>query len=654
MWVLLVLICFIGTFLNTGVLLGQGTSKREVFICSALIFSVLIAFITEFLSAFHSITFGTLLAAWLIFAILNIWLLFVKRAAAKAFYESIKLRINTVYRQLTRFELFLFYAVAILLVLIFVQGILYPPNNWDSMTYHMARIVSWVSHRSVAPYPSHIYFQVYQPPFAEYVLMNLGILTRSDFFSNTVQFLFFLFSLVTVASVAKILGLNGHFQVITVFLAFSVPEVVLQASSTQNDAVVCFFVLASFYFSLVAIKEPVFTNFLFLGIAAGIAILTKGTAYIYLFPILLVFGIRVLVILFQTKKYTLFWYGLMVILIGICINAGVYIRNYSFSKNILGVTKQEWHDGSNEKMSPVIWLSSMIKNASLHMGIMGTDKIASATNKVVEKFHNVIKVNMNDPANNCPGYNFSAPLGAANHEDAAPNFFHFILITASCILIFIYSFKQKRNVGMLLTIVILFLQAAIFCFYLKWEPWNTRLQLPMFLTAVVLIGYGASINLVFKKIVCNAAIPLILLYAVVLVLHNNTRPYLSLSSKKPYFNTNLPFFDPRYKNYFANRPEFYTEYQQVSNHIEHLRYKNIGLILGVGDWEYPLFTRCFSTEINPIHIFVNNATKDIDTTFKHIDCIASTNANRPFIDYNKERFYNATPKNKYLYFYILR
>jgi ABC-type uncharacterized transport system permease subunit len=43
------------------------------------------------------------------------------------------------------------------IVLIFLSGCCYPPNNWDSMTYHMARIAHWVMNESIEPYPTHIY-----------------------------------------------------------------------------------------------------------------------------------------------------------------------------------------------------------------------------------------------------------------------------------------------------------------------------------------------------------------------------------------------------------------------------------------------------------------------------------------------------------------
>ena len=81
------------------------------------------------------------------------------------------------------------------LFLLFLQGILYPPNNWDSLTYHMSRIMYWIGNESVNHFPSHVLRHLYQPPFTEYVIMNINLLNGNDYFSNSVQWLFLVFSI---------------------------------------------------------------------------------------------------------------------------------------------------------------------------------------------------------------------------------------------------------------------------------------------------------------------------------------------------------------------------------------------------------------------------------------------------------------------------
>ena len=201
-----------------------------------------------------------------------------------------------------------------------------------------------------------------------------------------------------------------------------------------------------------------------------------------------------------------------------------------------------------------------------------------------------------------------------------------------------------------LLLLTLALQVILFCGYLKWQLWNTRLHLPLFMIGILLICYVASVNSRFKKALYILA-PVVLIYAFILVLHNALRPYFNVSSKKPYITSAIFSAEGRYKKYFANRPLLYPEYQQVSADIESSGYKNIGLILAANDWEYPLFTDCYTRQLNPVHLNIHNITSGIKSPFSTVDCIVSTYVNKPYIDHDGRRFYNHSGKNKYVYIY---
>src|SRR5438067_198174 len=48
-----------------------------------------------------------------------------------------------------------------LLLLTAVVAAVAPPNTWDSMTYHMSRVVHWQQQASLAPYATHIVRQLH-------------------------------------------------------------------------------------------------------------------------------------------------------------------------------------------------------------------------------------------------------------------------------------------------------------------------------------------------------------------------------------------------------------------------------------------------------------------------------------------------------------
>ena len=55
-----------------------------------------------------------------------------------------------------------------------------PPNNWDSMTYHMSRVVHWIQNSSVNHYPTHIDRQLWLNPWAEFAITHFQMLSGGD------------------------------------------------------------------------------------------------------------------------------------------------------------------------------------------------------------------------------------------------------------------------------------------------------------------------------------------------------------------------------------------------------------------------------------------------------------------------------------------
>ena len=646
MAIILLPVCFAALFLSAGIIFSQA-NKRDLFIYTALLQSLLIVFITELLSAFHQLTFAGFFVSWCIVLGLIATYTFTKKNRAGAFAQACYISVKKTCKSLPLPEKVLLCGPCILLLLVFVQGIIYPPNNWDSLTYHLARIPHWLSQRSLAPYPTHIIRQIYQPPFAEYAILNLDILNHGDTFSASIQFSFFLFLLITIVQTAKKIGLSLYYQLLALFLAATLPEVLLQASSTQNDIVECFFVATAYYFTLKSIKENHFSNYLFLGLSAGLALLTKATGYIYLAPVLLYFGVAILIEIARYKKFLPLWYSIITVLIILTINTPTVLRNYKVSGNIWGTTTGELRSYSNEYVSPALVFSNVVKNAGLHIGIMGTQKPAHAADKVIYKLYSALHININQPGSNYGRSIYTSPLNGTDHEDSAPNFMQLALIIAACIFMGANFFKHKRNYAVTLLFWVIFFEGILFCAYLKWQPWHTRLHIPMFVLGCILTVYAASISRFFKMAL-SIMLPVIFIYATAIVLQNNIRPYIDMANGKPGIVTMLR---PRYENYFNNQPDHYPEYAAITQNIEKSGFKNIGLILSANDFEYPLFTNCFSETINPVNIMVHNYTQSCVSAITQIDCIVSTNTDKPFIDYNGRRYYNNYGTNKFIYLY---
>ncbi len=82
-----------------------------------------------------------------------------------------------------------------ILALTFAVAIVAPPNNWDSMAYHNARVMEWWDHGDLTYWYTPDYRQLSMPPLASYFKLALLGLTGNDWLFNLVQWYFFLLAI---------------------------------------------------------------------------------------------------------------------------------------------------------------------------------------------------------------------------------------------------------------------------------------------------------------------------------------------------------------------------------------------------------------------------------------------------------------------------
>ncbi len=510
------------------------------------------------------------------------------------------------------------------------------------MTYHLPRITNWISHHSVSHYPTHIPRQIYQPPFSEFLIMHCNVLSVGDYFSNSISLLFLMASSYVILLIVASFGLPKEFRFLSVLLALTIPEVLLQSSSTQNDVVLSFFTLSSFYFAFKAVKEPIPENFIYFGLSIGLGVLTKATAYIYLTPLIVWFGMAIIIRFVATKKLIFFKYSIIAASLFLCINSGHYTRNYQFNKTFLGTDVAESKKYTNESTSPALWLSNLAKNVGLQIAPFPINII---TDKIIVKLHQMADVDINFAGTNYKNRKYQGSTNPVG-EDTAPNPIHFFLAILSSLVIGTQLFKGKVQIKKPVThLILIMFQVFLFCLFLRWQPWHTRLHTSLFLLSIPIICYAASLSETFYKGV-KVIIPVAIVYAFTVVLLNTARPFISTP-----LTTKISILDNRYKKYFAYRIYLYNEYNWIRKKLGSTENLNIGLMLGGDQWEYPLFCQSYNKEINPIHIKVTNFTKSCPSQMKKLEYIVATTVNDTILEYNNQRFYNLSGKNKFIWLY---
>ena len=214
-------------------------------------------------------------------------------------------------------------------------AIFIPPNNWDSMAYHLPRVEHWIQNKNIYPYPTNIVRQVLTSPLSEYIIANFQILANTDAFSNLVQFASFIFILIIGTLIFSILKIGLKGQLFLLLALLSLPMMLFQATTTQTDLLASFFFISFILFSLLIIQtEANFkTNFIFLVLSLTLGILTKYHIAIFAAPIVL----YLLFILFKKKTNANTIFAVLISCLTIAlILAPLFLRNIYFFGSITG------------------------------------------------------------------------------------------------------------------------------------------------------------------------------------------------------------------------------------------------------------------------------------------------------------------------------
>jgi 4-amino-4-deoxy-L-arabinose transferase-like glycosyltransferase len=535
--------------------------------------------ITETLNRFSSINFYWLLAAWSVPALIM---------TAFSIRRKILMPITgEVFSALWKllFKSPLLILISFFLLAILVVALIYPPNNYDSMTYHMARVAHWQQNENIAHYQTHILRQLIYPPFAEWVILHFQVLTGGDRFANSIQFFFFVGCIWNSSLLTKELGGSFRQQLLAAIFCCFIPMAILQSNTTQNDIVVGYFVTGFIYLIIRLVKAP--TNHLLIlsGICLGLAWLTKGTSFIFTLPV----NIWVLCILIRNRhesfrQVILKCLWLMLIpATALVINSPHFYRNGFLTNSALGKASE---GTANEGFAIKPLLLVGIKNFMNHTPV---DK--PMKEKLV-RLASAWDIDVNDPA-----YNFNTidwmMEGISYHEDYAQNFPHVILIVLmSIILLFQKDLFTQRIGYYTLFLISIYAMALLYCILLKWQPWSNRLQTPLFILFSVMLGMQVGRMTGFLRFLLSAPI---VIFGFVVFLNNAQHPILPIKSSILY---------QPYESFIYRKGMM-----ECRDYIDSTNYEKLGIWLGPDSWDYQyykLLSKSGSKKRILKHIFVAN------------------------------------------------
>jgi hypothetical protein len=424
---------------------------RDQFLRGAVLFGATAVLLTESLSLFHLLRRGPVAAAWIVVLV----------TAAIRFRPKLRRPAIGVW------EGAIAAAIVAIAIPIALSAWHSPPNSADAMAYHLPRVIYWAQSGSVAFFPTPYYNQVMLSPTAEYLMLHSYLLSGGDSWINLLTFGAYLASIVAVSALAGALGLGRRGQAIAALFCATLPNGILQASGAKNDWLLTFWLLLMAYF---AVRR----NAPLAGLALGLALATKGTGYLFAPPLLAV------TMPWARGRAAAFLLGGVLL-----INTPQYVRNIRLSGSPLGYDSAQG-DGAfrwrNEHLGWKPAISNALRNTSEQLGARSA-RWNTAVFEAVLRMHRALGLDPQDPGTTWRWSQYGPPRNS-NHEADANNRWHMLLIAIAAIAAIVLRRRQW-----LLYAIALAAAWLLFCFYLKWQPFQSRLELPLFVLASPLAAF---------------------------------------------------------------------------------------------------------------------------------------------------------------------
>lgn len=513
------------------------------------LFSVgVIAASTEILSAFTALSFWPVLGTWL--ALAAFWIYRLRDLP----WQDARAALG---------DWFVQFCLAILVFVWTLEGIAAfasAPNSADAMAYHMARIVYWMQHQSVGNFATEYLNQIMLQPLSEYVALHFQILSRGDLFANGVAWLSTGGYVLAASLVAAKLGASLRGQALTAVLVAVIPNGVLQASGMKNEALLAFLLLAATYYALTKSYFP-------LSLAVGLACLTKGTAYLFAGPLVLLFAPRAIP-----------W-----VVLGVLITNGpFYSRNLDLSGSPLGFDSAQ-ADGKyvwrNEPISAKAFVSNLLRHTSDQLGARNPNWNRWVYFRV-HGLHKRLNIDLQDPGTTWPYTKYDVPSNP-NHEADTNNRWHLALILASALALL--RFRDLPSLKLLLAVL---LGVCALCAYLKWQPFMGRMWLPLFALATVPVGLWVARWPVWLQVV------------LALVMLDNVRLNLLQNSTRPLRGEKSLFLQSRDSTYLNDMTPWKVEkdYEKTIAEVSASGCKSVAFDITYFQLEYPIQARLLARD----------------------------------------------------------
>jgi 4-amino-4-deoxy-L-arabinose transferase-like glycosyltransferase len=629
--------CFgLGYFLFQGLAARHWIAKdrRISWAFTMLLMGFLYVFIAEGAGAMHRLTRGTVLALWLVAdAGLLAAVVWMRKPTPAKIIAGVKERWRrfsprvAMKPPLPLWNPALLVLVCAMILLVGAVALECPATVRDALTYHVPRVMHWLQQRSLSPYPTSIVRQLESAPGAELQTATLMLLTGDDWALNLPQW----WALLTCGLLASLLTerlMKWHFGrqqldgarvawcgLFAALIVVTLPAVVPQAISSLNDLLSAQWVMLLVVFGLLLTQEP--GNYVYasgMGGALALGITNKPTMFIYAAPFVAALSLWLL----RKSLRMLAVLGAVTVVLGLAANVPWMRRNYQVFNNPLGSEETRRAQGLAD-YAPTKMAANVIRNLSLYTDTP-FDWSTSLLKHVLSPGIKLLGETPDDKGSVWAGTAFTFPLrGSVVKRGDGFGGMMVVLPVLLAGLFFVWKFKWKSPVLIYMGLVLA--GFALFCGYLRWQPWHQRLHLPLFMLAAPFVGM--VLGWAWKRWVVLVVSLLLVLNALLILYYLPPYPIRLLTERSTPTREGL---------YFSQRPELYEGMAELAHDLVITGTTNVCLYIGPDTWEYQFWVclknRGFHGTIQ--HVFVGNesamlAGADLDSPGTAVLCSDEVN-----------------------------
>ena len=574
-----------------------------------LLWQLAVLVITNLLSIFSLFSRMALSLCWLLLSAALILFIFKHvRAENKAVAPQtdctpgmyMRQRLSVLWKDFSPSEKLMASLLLFLFILLFIAALFTVPYNFDSMTYHLARIGHWIDNQSVNHFITNIDRQNYSPVLAEYNLLHMYLLTKSDSFLNLLQYTAMLITALTIYRCARMLGTDRSFSMFGAFLFVTMPLTISQSMTTQNDlfgamwfALFLYYLLQFIQMDRLVLNQKTLKLLFFTALTVAFAFLTKTSicaSMLFFLPWLLIVRLQKkdkLLSLIQSAGFA-----------GITIAATIsetIIRNLLSAGTIMPDTASGNIMVATKNVSYII--VNILKNYSLILTQHLSDALNGFICRIAIHTGAALQVEVNNEAISFHGFDYIRHMNRGANmysHDITPSALAGYLAFFCGLLLLVLVITSRKSASMSIGFGIsCWLSFGFIMALLRWQPWGTRLMYPALAMTVIMTAnlLGYLFRKIPKKGILLIPLTALSLFLAIPSIAYNTKPALE-NLKEGCSN--------RLSHYFTYNKR-YDSYQELSTKLLSINEQlngtevplsdtdSVGLLISGDGYDYPLW-----------------------------------------------------------------